>query len=158
QVGLPHVAAEVTDRLAVFIAEDLEEAAQAVLGSIEPDVEQTLGSRIDLINHGQILVPASPLDLIDAKSLDPAQFAAFQAPRPGVLDRAVDGFPGGMERRGDLLPREPLGPASQEPAIGDGERALAITPGDFLNGDAAVWAVGAARRVDEGHGDLPERN
>src|SRR5262249_52420520 len=158
EVGLPHVTAEVADRLAILVAEDPEEAAQAVLSPIEGDVKQALRAGIDLVNDGPIAVAALPLDLIDADGLDPAQFAVFQAPRHGVLDRAVDGLPGGVECRGDLLPRQPLGPTGQEPAIGDGQWTRAITPGDFLDRDAAEWAVGAPRCVDEGHGDLPERN
>jgi hypothetical protein len=91
-------------------------------------------------------------------ALDPGHRPPPQAPGHGVVDRAVHGLPGGMERHRDLPPREPLGPTGEEPTVGRGQRTFPITPGDFLDDHAALRAVDAAHGVDEEHGDLPERH
>ena len=87
---------------------------------------------------GVIAVPPLLLHLIDTEGLDPGHRSPPQAPGHGVVDRAVHGLPGSVERHRDLPPREPLGPTGEEPAVRRGQRTFPITLGDFLDDHAAL--------------------
>src|SRR5512135_3568936 len=152
------LAAEVADRGLHLVRQRPEEPPQAVLGPVQGDPEQPPGPGVDLVDQRQVAVPPLPLDLVDAQGLDPGQRAVRQPPGHRVVDRAVHGVPGGMEDHRDLLPREPLGPTREGPAISRGLPAFAVTPGDPLDDHATHRAVDAAHGVDEERGDLPERH
>src|SRR5512142_426693 len=106
----------------------MEESPQALLGPIQANPEKPPGPGVDLVDQRQVAMPPLPLDLVDTQRLDPLKRAAPQTPLDGELHRAVDRFPGGMERRCYLKPRQPLGPPGQEPAVGRGQLTLAVAP------------------------------
>ena len=72
-----------------------------------------------------------------------------EAPVDGPAHGPIDGVPRRGERRGDLLPRQALGPSGEEPGVGVGDSVLADGPRDGLDPDAAAGAGHAAHRVEE---------
>ena len=112
--------------------------------------------RVDLIDQGQVALPATARELVHADGLDVGEVAVREAPVDGHAHGTIDGVPGGGERRGDLLPRQTLGPPGEEPSVGVGQSVLAGGPRDGLDLHPAAGAADAAHRVDEDHGDLPQ--
>ena len=113
---------------------------------------------VDLVDEGQVALPAAAGEFVDADGLDVGEVAVGESPVDGGPDGAIDGVPGGGEGVGDLLPGEVLGPTGEEPGAGVGEAVVAGGPGDGLDLDAAARAVDAAHGVAEDDGDLPERH
>ena len=79
-----------------------------------------------------------------------------KAPVDGHAHGPIDGVPGRGERRGDLLPRQALGPPGEEPGVGVGQSVLAGGPREGLDPHAAARAGHAAHGVEEDHGDVPQ--
>ena len=79
-----------------------------------------------------------------------------EAPVDGHAHGPIDGVPGRGERRGDLLPRQALGPPGEEPGVGIGQSVLAGGPRESLDPHAAARAGHAAHGVEEDHGDVPQ--
>ena len=79
-----------------------------------------------------------------------------EAPVDGHAHGPIDGVPGRGERRGDLLPRQALGPSGEKPGVGVGQSVLAGGPRDGLDPHSAARAGHAAHRVEEDHGDVPQ--
>ena len=78
------------------------------------------------------------------------------APVDGHAHGPIDGVPGRGERRGDLLPRQALGPPGEEPGVGVGQSVFAGGPREGLDPHAAARAGHAAHGVEEDHGDVPQ--
>ena len=156
QVGLPHVRADEVQRGAACGAEPVEEALQRLGPTVASDPQQTLAMAVDLIDQGQVALPAAARELVHADGLDVREVAVREAPLDGHAHGPIDGVPGGGERRGDLLPRQALGPPGEEPGVGVGHSVLAGGPRDGLDLHAAAGAGHAAHRVDEDHGDVPQ--
>ena len=72
--------------------------------------------------------------------------------------RAKHVLPRRLERIGRRLPRESLGPASQEPTEARREPALPRGPGHLLNRYAARRALHAPHGIDEENGHAPQRH
>ena len=87
-----------------------------------------------------------------------SMFVRSWCARPQSTDAhgPIDGVPGRGERRGDLLPRQALGPPGEEPGVGVGQSVLAGGPREGLDPHAAARAGHAAHGVEEDHGDVPQ--
>ena len=137
QVGLPHVRADEVQRRAACGAEPVEEALQRRGLAFASDPQQTLAVAVDLIDERQVALPAAARELVDADGLDVREVAVREAPVDRHAHGPIDGIPGRGERRGDLLPRQALGPPGEEPGVGVGQSVLAGGPRDGLDLDAA---------------------
>jgi len=120
----PHVAADEADARTHLGGERSEEAPQALLGPLLGHPEQPLRP-VDLIDEREVGVAAAPLDLIDADGLDAREIPVGEAPFDRVFYGTKHVVPGRAEGIGRLLPREPLGPAGQEPAVTGRQMLLA---------------------------------
>ena len=120
------------------------------------DPQQALAVTVDLIDQRQVALPAAAGELVDADGLDVREVAVREAPVDRHAHGPIDGVPGRGERRGDLLPRQTLGPPGEEPGVGVGQSVLAGGPRQRLDPYAAARAVDAAHRVEEDHGDVPQ--
>ena len=120
------------------------------------DPQQTLAVAVDLIDQRQVALPAATRELVDADGLDVREVAVREAPVDRHAHGPIDGVPGRGERRGDLLPRQALGPPGEEPGVGVGQSVLAGGPRNGLDLDAAARAGHAAHRVEEDHRDVPQ--
>ena len=156
QVGLPHVRAHEVQRRAACGAEPVEEALQRLGLAFAADQQQTLAVAVDLIDQRQVALPAAARELVDADGLDVREVAVREAPVDGHAHGPIDGVPGRGERRGDLLPRQALGPSGEKPGVGVGQSVLAGGPRDGLDPHSAARAGHAAHRVEEDHGDVPQ--
>jgi hypothetical protein len=96
-----------------------------------------------------------PLHLVYSNCLDSGHRPSRQSPCDGIFDRAIHSFPGGMEYQGDFQPRQSPGPTSQEPSVGHGHLALAVTPRNFFDDYTALRAVNASHGIDKEHSYLP---
>src|ERR1039457_3486804 len=104
------------------------------------------------------MVPAMPLDLIDADGLDPIELPIEDTPENREFHRLEHGSPTGVEDAGDFVPGEAFGPLGQEPAVSGGLVAFFDRPWHTLHRHSATRAVHSPHRVDEEHGDLPQRH
>src|SRR3989454_1384067 len=158
EVGLPHVAADELQGLGAFASKIVEKALEALLGPLKPDPQETLGALVDLVDEGQVVVPETPLDLVNADRHDSPQVPVRQPPLDGHLHGPADVLPAGAEGFCDLLPRQSLGPHGKEPSVGVRELTLALGPGHHLHCYTAPLAVHSTRSVGEEDDDLPEGN
>src|ERR1700728_4463879 len=156
EIRLPHVAAHEVDAGPRLVGQELKESPQARLGSLRADPQQPLHAVFDLIDQRQILVPAAPLDFIDADGLDAAHVAMHYSSKYRVFYRTKHVIPGGVKHVGHLLPRQPLRPPSQEPAVARRQMALAISPGNLFDHDAPRRATDPPHRVEKEHRDGPQ--
>ena len=101
-------------RRAACGAEPVEEALQRLGLAFAADPQQTLAVAVDLIDQRQVALPAAARELVDADGLDVREVAVREAPVDGHAHGPIDGVPGRGERRGDLLPRQALGPSGGE--------------------------------------------
>ena len=115
-------------------------------GRVRPTADACDGCRS--IDQGQVALPAAARELVHADGLDVREVAVREAPVDRHAHGPIDGIPGRGERRGDLLPRQALGPPGAEPVVGVGQSVLAGGPRDGLDLDAAARAGrrGASRR------------
>jgi hypothetical protein len=158
KIRLPHVATDELNPVNAFFAELLEELTQGLLGSLFSNPQETPASGIDLIDHGQVLVPLSISDLVNPDGSDVLNNAMRKAPSDSHLDRSKDTVPGGLEDLTDLLPGQTPGPASKEPSVGCCQMILPFSPWNSLCSDAATRAIDPAHGVEEEHKDPPERD
>ena len=103
-------------------------------------------------------MPLLPDDLINTDGCYVVQVAVGQPTGNGHLDRAEDVVPTGLEHLGHFLPRQPSGPAGQEPGIGGGQVVLASSPRDLFHLHAAGLTTDSAHGVEEEHGKAPQRH
>ena len=158
QVRVPHVRADEAESGAALGAEPAEEPEQRLRLAILPDPEQPAQAGVDLVDDGEELVALVPQHFIHPDGGHVVQRTVRQSPRDGHLDGAEHALPGGVERVGNLGPTQALRPAGQKPRIRGRRVALALGPGHRFHHDAARRARDPAHRVDEVHGDAPERN
>src|SRR5271166_2011056 len=81
-----------------------------------------------------------------------------QTPRNRVFYRTKHVFPTDSKGIRHILPAEPFRPAGKEPAEGRRQRTFSFGPRHLLHRHAALRAVHPPHRVDEEHGNLPERH
>ena len=105
------------------IGQNLKEASQALCGAIVEDPKQTLGAA-DLGDEREGGVAAAPLDLIHADRLDPGEITMGEAPQNGMFHGSKHVVSGGVEDDSSLLPRQPLRPSSEKPAVGRRQNSL----------------------------------
>ena len=80
-----------------------------------------------------------------------------QTPGNRVFYRAKHVVPSGAEHLGHFLPRQPLGPAGQKPAVAGGQTALAVAQGTCStftpqSGNRPVaWHTGRTRHAPQRH-------
>lgn len=158
EVWLPHIATDKSESARALLPEHTEEAKKTLFSPIWSNPEESLEPFVNLVNQGEVLVPPLPLNLIDANGLNAFKRAMLESPLDGHGYRAIDGFPRCPKDRGDLFPGEPLGPAGQEPLESDGQRTLAIRPGNDLDLDAAALTVNSPFGVDEKNSQSPKGN
>ena len=158
QVGLPHIAASEFQAGRLRLPQDFKELREALLRAVLGHPQETLHPPIDLVHQRQVLVAPLPLDLVYANRLQPLDLAMRQAPQNRVFYRSKHLLPGRAEDLGGLFPGEPFGPPRQEPAIALGERAFAVSPGNFFHGHTAVRAAHSPHRVHEVHRNGPQRD
>ena len=128
--------------------EPAKEPEQGLDGPVLADPQQPPVAGVDLVDQGEVAVPAVPLNLIDAEGGDIAQVLMRAAPGHGHGHRVVDVGPAGVEDLGHRGPTQALGPPGQEPGVGGGELLLARRPrGSLPRGrHSAGTGPGAARR------------
>jgi hypothetical protein len=73
EVGLLHVRAHKAQGRTALAAKPPEEAQQGLDPALLADPQQSLAIRIDLIHQGQVAMPPSPSNLVDAERLNPRQ-------------------------------------------------------------------------------------
>jgi len=159
EVGFPHVAANKTDPAHHFLSEGGEAPAQSALRATRADPKQAAAVAVDLVDDGQEVVrahPVAPVDLVKAEGFDPFEDAMGQAPLDEPVHRTVHGFPTGMKRPGGFAPRHASSPAGQEHHHRDRDWALALAPGDVLDGNAVLGAFDSTRGVVESRRDVPQ--
>ena len=93
---------------------------QAVGLAFAADPQQALAVAVDLIDQRQVALPAAARELVDADGVDVREVAVREAPVDCHAHGPIDGVPGRGKRRGDLLPRQTLGPPSEEPGVAAG--------------------------------------
>ena len=154
EVRLPHVAAHEAECLRVRLAEPTEEPEQRLHAALRTDPQQSLPSRVDLVDQGQVPMAVLPLDLVDADRFDAVQVHVGAAPLHGHRDRAKDVIPRRVERPRDLAPTQALRPTSQEPRIGGRQRVFPLRPRHGFDADA----TGGTLHASEQHRDAPQRH
>ena len=83
EIRLPQVAAhEPQARCRMSSPEQFQAAAQAVFGSLAADPQQALAAGVDLVDQRQVVMAASPLDLVDADGLRRPTNRDAPGPRP----------------------------------------------------------------------------
>ena len=85
-------------------------------------------SLLDLVDQRQVIVPPLPLNFVHADGLDAFQGPDGPVPTKPRVSPTRRRSPARAEGGGHLLPRQPLGPARQEPAIAGRQVALALAP------------------------------
>jgi len=93
---------------------------------------------------------------VDPNRLNVLQLPMVQTPRNRVFYRPIHGVPFRPKRRRHPLPRKPLGPPSQKPAVRDRELVLAVAPGNLLHLHPTLGAVHPTHRIKEEDRDPPE--
>jgi len=69
--------------------------------------EQALAAGLDLVDQGQVLMPAAVGDLVDADGADALEAASLQSPLDDILDRIEDLLPAGVDVRAVLCHDRP---------------------------------------------------
>lgn len=154
EIGLPHVRTHHLDSGAALGAEFLKEAGETLGLAIFDDSQQALGSVVDLIDEGHVVVAESVGDFIDAEGGDAVQIPVFEAIIDDPFDGTADVVPGSVEAGGGFFPAEDLCPGGEEAAECVAASVLALRPGDALDFDAAAGAVDATHGVGEGDWDV----
>ena len=70
EVGLPHIAANITQLLRSLLAKPAEESQQGFGFAARSNPKQPFTISIDLVDQCQVLMPPLPLDLIDTNGFD----------------------------------------------------------------------------------------
>lgn len=156
ELRLLHVAAHETDSLPDIVCENREESSMALFSAFMRDSEQSLGAN-DLVDEREVAAAAAVLDLIDAR-LDTRQIPSGHPPQRCVFYRAKHVLPARVEGDSRISPRQPLRPASQEPAIACRQVPVAGRPWHTLDRHAADRAVDPPHRVHEKNRHFPERH
>src|SRR2546430_9493366 len=81
-----------------------------------------------------------------------------QPPLNNPLRRAIDAFPAGSKGPRRLSPRQPPRPTGQKAHHGEGDRPLAIAPGNMLDYHTVHRTVHSPWRVEEIGLDAPQRH
>src|SRR5262249_40669412 len=113
----------------------------------------------DLIDHGQKVVgtlASTPVDLIHADGLHSFQLTVRQTPLHKPLHRTIDHFPAGLKGLSRFPPGQAPCPTRQEAHHGQGDWALAFTPGQMLDHHPMLGTLHSSGCVDEIGGDPPQ--
>src|SRR2546426_11419610 len=116
---------------------------------------------VNLVDHRQEIVrplALAPVNLVHAERANVFQLAMRQAPLNKPLHRAIDAFPTGSKGPRRLSPRQPPRPTGQKAHHGEGDRPLAIAPGNLLDHHTLHRTLHSPRRVEEIGLDAPERH
>src|ERR1035437_1752947 len=106
----------------------MEEPEQCFSLTLPAAPEKPPGTRIQLIDHGQVLVPDEHLDFINPDLGNANQVSVGNAVFDHMLNRSVDALPAGLEDIGRFFPGQPPCPASQVDLITGGHLFFAIGP------------------------------
>lgn len=120
----PRVGTDEADARTHLSGERGEEAPQGLLGPLLSHPKQPLHS-VDMVAELREGEATAPPDLINANGLDSHEIPTREAP----FGRVLHVVPGSAECIGRLMPRKPLGPASQQSAVAGRE----------LRVDLALW-------------------
>lgn len=159
QVRFPHVTTDEAQGAHHFRTQCVESLAEGGLGSPGADPEQTATTGVDLVDDGQEVggpLALAPMDFVDANGLDVGQLAMGQPPFDGPFDGAIDRLPAGAEDAGGIPPGEASSPGGEEAHHGDGDRALAMAPGDKLDDHTVLGTLDPAGGEEEEDGDGPQ--
>ena len=140
EVRLPHVAGHKLDTCLDLRRQRLKEPLQALLCPLLGHPQEPLHG-VDLVDEREVGMAASPLHLIDADGLDAREVTVGQPPFHCMFYGAKHVVPRRVEGIGCPLPREPLGPPGQEPAIAGRELLFAFGPWHPLDGHATRRAL-----------------
>jgi hypothetical protein len=103
QGGPPHVAGNEPNPFPNIVSQQLKEPSQALLGAVLRYPKKPLDAA-DLVDERQVLLAASPLNLVHPNGLDPRQVAMDKTPRNCMFYRAKHAVPARVEGVGRLLP------------------------------------------------------
>ena len=110
-------------------AEPVEEAVERRGPAFAADPQQSPTMVVDLVDEGQVALPAAAGEFVDADGLDVGEVAVGESPVDGCPDAAVDGVRTVAQEVGKAsatsCPEEALGPTGEEPGAGAGEAVLA---------------------------------
>ena len=105
-----------------------------------------VGTIVDLVDEGHVVVAKGVGDLVDADGGDSFETETVgQAVVHRPFDAAKHGVPLGVELEGGLLPTEMFGPLGQEKAERVGALVFSIGPRNQFDGDAAAFQ--STRRI-----------
>src|ERR1019366_1477040 len=86
------------------------------------------------------------------------QLPVRPTPLPKPLHRAIDAFPTGGKSPRRLPPREPPRPTGEKTHHGDGDRTLALAPGNMLDDHPVLRAIHPSGGVEKPGHDSPQRH
>gem|GEM_PF-5374635 len=144
--------------LAKFGAEDLEEKMESVFGAVVADPQQTLAMPADLIDQRPEFVLLAYVDLVHAYGLDSGKIAVLDSIFHDPLHGSIHVGPSHAEASGDLGPREQTCPLGKEKTENIADLMLAAGPRHSLNGRSALGTVNPPGRVNQLHGQAPQRD
>ncbi len=154
-VRLPHVAAHETDTGPDVVGEYLQELPQTLLGALTRHPEQSLDAG-DLVDLREIGMAAAPLDLVHTTRLDAREIPFGHSPQHCLFYVAKHVLPGRLEGDCRIRRRQPLCPASQEPAVARREVPLALGSGHSLDDNPSGRTIHPPHRVHEEHRHVPQ--
>ena len=157
EIRLPHVAGHELDASPDLRRECLEASPQALLCPLLGHPQRSFHG-VDLVDQREVGMAVAPLHLIDADDLDPQEVTVGQPLLHRMFQGSKHGVPCRVEGIGPSMPREPLGPPRQKPALAGRELLLALSPGHLFDDHAAGRALHPPHRVTEKHRDVPERD
>ena len=158
EIGLPHVAADERKSGATLCSEPAKEAQEGFDLAVFAHPEQAFAVFVNLVDHGQVLVAALPLNLVDADGADTLQVQTRSSPGQRHRYGAKNRIPRRVERSRDLGPAQALGPRGKEPRIRIGDSPFACDPRQRFDTNPTDGTGHAAQGIEEKDRNAPHGN
>ncbi len=152
QVRIPHVAANEPELGGPFFSEHAKEPEKGLDLSFRPAPEKPPEAYIELIDHGEVLVPLEYGNLVDSNLGHALERAVFQAIVDDHFDGPENASPACFEDSRDLVPRQASG---QKDLVGVRHLLFPVHLGNSFVLDS-IPGVDPAREEAEDHPVVPK--
>ena len=156
QIRTPHVAANEAKLGGTLFSEHAEEPENGLDLSFRPAPEKPPEPGIELIDHGEVLVPFEYGNLVDSDLGHALERAVRQAIVDDHLDGSEDASPAGLEDGRNLVPGQASGPSGQKDLVGVRHLLFPVHPGNPFSLDFLPGTVDPAREEAEDHPVVPQ--
>ena len=156
QVRVPHVATDEPELGGAFFSEQPEEPEKRLDLSFRPAPEKPPEAGIELIDHGEVLVPFEDSNLVDSDLGHALERAMGQAIVDDHFDGPEDTSPAGLEDGRDLVPEQASGPSGQKDFVGVGHLLFPVHPGYPFHLDSVPGTTDSAGKEAEDHPVVPQ--